>query len=165
MSNKNSPKSLISEHGFVTIYKNIQTGQNWMCSNVAFKPEMVISPFSAHEICAEPTYLTVQVEDNKHITLEPDYLKNINHSCAPNALFDTTKMQLTCIRDIDAGDEITFFYPSSEWEMTQSFSCHCGSKACLGHIDGAYYLSLATLQKYRLTDYIKRKIKQTADLM
>jgi SET domain len=165
MPNKNSPKSLISEHEFTTVYKNTQTGQNWLCSNVDFTPETVIHPFAAKEISAVPTYLTVQVDDNKHITLSPDFLKNINHSCSPNALFDTATMQLVCIRDIHAGDEITFFYPSSEWEMTQSFSCHCGTKACLGQIDGAYHLSLATLKKYRLTDYIKRKIKETADLI
>lgn len=165
MPNRNSPKSLVSEQDSTIVYKNTQTGQNWLCSKVDFTPETVISPFSAKEISAVPTYLTVQVDDNKHITLQPDFLKNINHSCAPNALFDTTAMQLTCINDIHAGDEITFFYPSSEWEMTQSFSCHCGSAACLGHIDGAYHLSLATLSEYRLTDFIKRKIKETAALI
>ena len=165
MPNRNSPKHLISEHGFATVYKNTQTGQNWFCSNADFAPNDVISPFSAATVSDKPTYLTVQVDDNKHITLSPDHLKNINHSCNPNALFDTTTMQLTCLRDIKAGDEITFFYPSSEWEMTQSFGCHCGSPQCLGQINGAHHLSLFDLQKYRLTDFIRRKIKETADLI
>jgi len=29
------------------------------------------------------------------------------------------------------GDDITFFYPSTEWDMAQGFDCNCGAKVCL----------------------------------
>ena len=119
---------------------------------------MVIS-FFAKEILSEPNYLTVQIGDNKHISLQPEFLQYTNHSCAPNAFFDTTAMQLVCVKKIKKGDEITFFYPSSEWAMEQPFTCHCGAPDCLGTIQGAAYLPTEILGKYQLTDFIHQQIK------
>ena len=149
----------ISQHGFVAVIKNTQTGQHLLRSTRFFDINEVICPFSAKEIRAEPNYLTVQVGDNKHITLQPEFLQYTNHSCAPNAFFDTMAMQLSCVKTIKEGDEITFFYPSSEWAMEQPFTCHCGAPECLGTIQGAAYLTMKVLEKYRLTDFIHQKIK------
>jgi hypothetical protein len=44
------------------------------------------------------------------------------------------------------GEELTFFYPSTEWDMDQGFSCFCGSKACLGYISGAKHMDAAQLE-------------------
>ncbi len=73
------------------------------------------------------TYLTVQTGTDRHITLIPDFLQYINHSCSPNIFFNTTTMELVCLQPIQPGDEFTFFYPSTEWEMAQPFVCNCGT--------------------------------------
>jgi len=67
-------------------------------------------------------------------------------------------MELICLKSLKPGDELTFFYPSTEWEMVQPFSCQCGNPDCLQVIMGAAHLSTETLEKYRLTDFIKNKL-------
>ncbi|VDB93002.1 Bgt-4417-2, partial [Blumeria graminis f. sp. tritici] len=39
------------------------------------------------------------------------------------------------------GQELTFFYPSTEWSMDQPFDCDCRSQDCLGRISGARFLN------------------------
>jgi hypothetical protein len=51
-----------------------------------------------------------------------------------------------------------FFYPSTEWKMTQSFDCYCGSQHCIGEIKGAAYLSREAQEKYRFTDFIQQQL-------
>jgi hypothetical protein len=94
----------------------------------------------------------------KHITLQPEFLQYINHSCAPNVFFDTTAMQLVALKEIREGEEMTFFYPSTEWEMIQPFNCYCGSHNCLGQIQGAAFLPKNAWKQYRLTDFIQRQL-------
>ncbi|HRG24409.1 MAG TPA: SET domain-containing protein-lysine N-methyltransferase, partial [Chitinophagaceae bacterium] len=109
------------------------------------------------------TYLTVQIAEGKHITLQPEFLQYINHSCEPNVFFDTTMMHLVALKDIPAGTEFVFFYPSSEWEMTQSFHCYCGKPACLGEIRGAAHLSQEAISQHRFTDFIQSRLAKKAD--
>jgi SET domain-containing protein len=40
-------------------------------------------------------------------------MQYINHSCDPNVAFDTTAFKLVALKDIKAGDELVFFYPST----------------------------------------------------
>lgn len=46
------------------------------------------------------------------------------------------------LRDIQPGDELSFFYPSTEWEMAQGFECKCGAK--VGIIPRAFVLRVVT---------------------
>ena len=87
----------------------------------------VLHTFSAREFVARPTYLSVQVADDRHIHLAPEFLQYINHSCEPNTFFDTQKGEVVALRDIAPNEEISFFYPSTEWSMTQPFACFCGA--------------------------------------
>ena len=121
----------ISNHVIAEVRQKISNEQNALFSLRPYQPGEVIADFSAGTISAEPTYLTVQVGVGKHITLQPEFLQYINHSCDPNVFFDTTSMQLVALRELDKEEEMTFFYPSTEWEMTQSFNCYCGSPVCI----------------------------------
>lgn len=125
----------------------------------SFAPGDVISPFDASFVSTKPSYLTVQVGYRKHITLLPQFLQYINHSCKPNAFFDTTAMQLVALSPIQPGDEFSFFYPSTEWDMAQPFQCHCGQAGCLGMISGAAFIPEEILRQYRLTDFIQGKLR------
>ncbi len=126
----------------------------------AFDVDEVISYFSWAKVYDKPSYLTIQIGENQHVELIPKHLECVNHSCKPNAFFDTTHNCLLCIEAINAGDEITFFYPSSEWEMDQVFKCKCNTNQCIGSISGAKYLSNTQRSQYRFTDFIQSKIEK-----
>jgi len=151
---------IISNHGIAEMRRKISNGQNSLFSLRSYKPGDVISGLSAGTISAEPTYLTIQVGTRKHITMDPEFLQYINHSCDPNVFFDTTAMQVIALKEIRPEEEMTFFYPSSEWKMTQTFHCYCGSSHCLGEIKGAAYLSKETQEKYRFTDFIQQQFSK-----
>lgn len=142
------------------VEENPQSGQRSLHATKAFKHGEVISPFRAEEELSSPTYLTLQKDDELHIKLLPSFLQYVNHSCSPSAFFDTTLMQFVALKDIEEGEELTFFYPSTEWVMAQAFECRCGSATCLGRIQGAAFLSAEILNNYRLTNFIQRKIKE-----
>lgn len=118
----------------------------------------VLHTFGAREYVARPTYLSVQVDDSKHILLAPEFLQYINHSCEPNTFFDTKTEQVVALRSIAPNEEITFFYPSTEWSMTQPFTCFCGADNCLGQIQGAAHLNRKALAKYRFAEHIQRRL-------
>lgn len=155
---------VISDHGFAKVLLNKSSGQKSLHATTHFSPGDLISEFSAGITQSFATYLTVQIGEDKHITLEPEFLQYINHSCAPTAFFNTTTMELTCLKTLRPGDEITFFYPSTEWEMAQPFLCNCGKPECLKLINGASHLSIETLSKYKLTDFIRHMIAQKLSL-
>jgi hypothetical protein len=148
----------ISNHVIAERRQKLSNAQNALFALQSFQPGEVIADFSAGTIAAEPTYLTVQVGIGKHITLQPEFLQYINHSCEPNVFFNTTTMQLVALREIQQQEEMTFFYPSTEWEMTQTFNCYCGNPACIGDIRGAKYLSKEAQEKYCLTDFIQQQL-------
>lgn len=153
-------KTVISKHPFADVIQDNVTLQKSLHATVSLLPGDVICPFAAGITQSHATYLTVQTGTGTHITLMPEFLQYINHSCAPNVFFDTTTMQLICLSPLQPGDELTFFYPSTEWEMVQSFLCNCGDAGCLQLINGASHLSVETLAKYRLTDFILAQVKQ-----
>ena len=157
----------ISRHEFAEVRQNNINEQKALFTLRQWMPGEVLADFSAGTISPEPTYLTVQVDNDKHIPPidAPDDFTN--HSCEPNVFFDTTLMQLVALKDISSNEELVYFYPSSEWDMTQSFHCHCGSNSCIGEIKGAAHLSQELIPQYRFTDFIqskqaKRKTKKVA---
>ena len=148
----------IFSNGTFEIWKDEISNHHSLFSVVDFQPGDIICEFGAAAILPAPSFLTVQVGINEHIYLQPGVLQYINHSCAPNVFFDTTAMQVVALKHIEDGEEMTFFYPSSEWEMKQSFQCYCGSPACLGEIKGSAYIAKNILKQYRLTDFIQQQV-------
>ncbi len=150
--------TVLSNHGFADIINNSNTQQKSLHATTAFNAGETICKFSAATELENPTYLTVQTGINTHITLSPSFLQYINHSCEPNVFFNTSTMELMALKNISIGDELVFFYPSTEWEMTQSFQCFCQSLACLKEIKGAAYLSADTISKYQFTEFILKQL-------
>jgi len=135
------------------------TSHRSLFSKKAFPKNEVIITFLAKTVQSTPTYLTVQISEHVHIELFPECLECVNHSCDPNCFFDTTRMELVAIKEIAEGEEFNFFYPSAEWDMDQSFKCHCGTDQCIGVIKGAKYLSDNAIRTYRFTDFIQQKLR------
>ena len=146
-----------SRHDFGDVLLNTSTNQKSLHATVAIAANQVISTFHAGITQSYATYLTVQTGVESHITLQPEFLQYINHSCDPNVFFDTTTFELICLKPLQPGDELTFFYPSTEWDMSQPFVCNCKTTQCLQLINGASHLDQTTLKKYRLTDFIKQQ--------
>jgi hypothetical protein len=149
---------MLSRHGFADIMQNNSTGEKSLHATAFFDAGETISVFNAAKLLETPNYLTVQIGEDKHIILDPEFLQYINHSCDPNVFFDTTKMELIALKEIQPGDELLFFYPSTEWDMNQPFDCFCGTTKCLHRIKGAAYLKKSEVAKYRLTNFILEKL-------
>jgi len=150
--------TVLSSHGFADIVENSNTQQKSLHASATFNAGETICKFSAATELENPTYLTVQIGINKHITLSPSFIQYINHSCEPNVFFNTSTMELIALKQIAIGNELVFFYPSTEWDMTQSFQCFCGSSACLKEIKGAAYLSADIISKYQFTEFILKQL-------
>ncbi|KAI9239429.1 hypothetical protein MVEG_00698 [Podila verticillata NRRL 6337] len=104
-------------------------------------------------------YTSVQVSKDLHIELNSD-LVFLNHSCNPSVSLDTDKMQLIAVVDLHRGDPLTFFYPSSEWEMDQAFECRCGATQCMKSIQGAKFLSKEAMSRYFVTSHIQQLLNE-----
>lgn len=145
---------------FAEIWENKETSAKSLYSTQKFDPGDIITEIEITKYVDEPNYLSVQVDEAEYIMLKPEYLQYINHSCEPNVFFDTKNMQVVCLKTIEVGEAMTFFYPSTEWSMKQPFDCLCGAIQCLGKIQGAAYLSPDISQKYKLNEHITNKIKK-----
>lgn len=60
------------------------------------------------------------------------------------------------------GDELTFFYPSTEWAMAQGFDCFCGTPSCRKRIDGAGSMRADDLKGFWLNGYIRDLLAEKA---
>jgi hypothetical protein len=114
----------------------------------------LLARFAGFRRVAQPTTYSIQVAPDEHID-GLGRLRNLNHSCAPSAIVNTDALTLTAARDLAPGDEVTFFYPSTEWEMRTPFTCLCGRDACLGTISGARDLPADVLARYWLNRHIR----------
>lgn len=102
-------------------------------------------------------YTSVQTGRASHIELNSD-LVFINHSCNPSLVFDMHRMEVRVVghRPLRKGDVLSFFYPSTEWEMVQPFECICGEDGvCKGWISGAKDLKEEDGERYWLNPHIE----------
>ncbi|CEJ79885.1 Putative Galactose-proton symport [[Torrubiella] hemipterigena] len=109
-----------------------------------------------------PTYATVQTGKNTHLDLNSDLLY-LNHSCEPSLIFDIGNMNvLVGPKGINPGDELTFFYPSTEWDMAQPFDCICSTPTCRGTISGARDMTSEQLDGLWLNNHIRELLDEQA---
>jgi len=101
----------------------------------------------------KPTQYTVQIGRDRHVEVKE--LASMNHSCDPSVILDTSRMLVIACRDLSVGDELTFFYPSTEWEMSAPFICLCGAPSCIHVVAGARFLPLSTLEQHFVNRHIR----------
>ncbi|KAJ3232978.1 hypothetical protein HDU78_006721 [Chytriomyces hyalinus] len=119
-----------------------------------FQPGQVIASF-ADTLSLAPIkrYSTVQVSKHAHIELNSD-LVYMNHSCDPAAVVDLEFNVVAAAKEIAPGEPVTFFYPSTEWEMDQPFQCWCGSPKCLKVVQGAKGMHKTQLDQFAISKHI-----------
>jgi hypothetical protein len=119
----------------------------------AYVKGQIICEIPADNIVSRPTRFTVQIGRELHTDVGK--LAALNHSCDPNVFLDTENLKVIACRDISKGEELSFFYPSTEWEMDAPFICLCGSSNCIHVVAGARFLPLSTLEHHYLNKHIR----------
>ncbi|KAK1247065.1 hypothetical protein MKX08_000867 [Trichoderma sp. CBMAI-0020] len=118
--------------------------------------------FPPCDVADKATYATVQMGKDKHLNLNSDLLY-INHSCEPSLHFDMGSMRIVAgPKGLRPGDELTFFYPSTEWDMAQPFDCFCGKPTCKRVISGAKDMPSELLEGLWLNDHIHELLEEQA---
>lgn len=138
--------------------------RSYAVSSVALPAGAVFARLSAPPLApATRAYSSVQTSAATHVELNSD-LVYINHSCAPSLEFDVAAMEIRVAADraggLAVGDELTFFYPSTEWDMAQPFRCRCGEAACKGWIAGASRMDEEALRGYWLNEWLAQAVRE-----
>lgn len=104
-------------------------------------------------------YGVLQIDDDLFLLAEGGADDYINHSCDPNLAFTKDGKAFYALRDIRAGEELTFDYATAEEDAAWKVECLCGVKTCRGDITGFFALSLADQEKLYpfCLPYLKRK--------
>lgn len=104
---------------------------------------------------------SLQVEEDHYLVslsdCEPaDY---VNHSCSPNAGL-SGQIGLVAMRDISAGEEVTYDYAMSDGSPYDEFTCGCGSVECRGRVSGDDWKRSELWQRYAgyFSPYLQRRI-------
>ena len=113
----------------------------------------IICEIPTEKLFDEANRYTVQIGQDRHT--EVGKLSALNHSCDPNVILDTDRLVMIARRDIEEGEELSFFYPSTEWEMDAPFICLCGSSNCIHVVAGARFLPLSTRENHYLNKHIR----------
>lgn len=113
----------------------------------------VICEIPTEKVFDRANRYTVQIGREKHT--EVGKLSALNHSCDPNVILDTERLSMVARRDIEKEEELSFFYPSTEWEMDAPFICLCGASNCIHVVAGARFLPLSTLENHYLNEHIR----------
>jgi hypothetical protein len=125
-----------------------------LTTRLAYRAGDIICPIPTESLYDKPNQFTVQIGVDQHVEVRE--LASMNHSCDPSAILDTTRMLVFAARDLAADDELTFFYPSTEWEMSSPFICLCGAPNCIHVVAGARFLPLSTLEGHFLNYHIRQ---------
>ena len=102
------------------------------------------------EVSIHPNKYSIQLDLNKHLDFpavrkandDLDYCwQYLNHSCEPNGYMNIEEFTFRALRSVRKGEEITFNYLTTEFELATPFNCQCGSARCFGFIQGNKYLT------------------------
>jgi SET domain-containing protein len=91
-----------------------------------------------------PVVYSYQIDDDIHTM----GLGALNHECDPNCGIDEMTSNIVTLRAIVAGEELSFNYLTTEFDMASPFLCKCGSSQCYSYISG--FSNLAKHEKERL---------------
>lgn len=96
------------------VVKGDQAFQSSARSLIALPAGALFAKITTATHVDQTTYTSVADGRNSRIELNSD-LVYCNHSCQPSLVFDMTRFEVRVAeRPIAVGDELTFFYPSTE---------------------------------------------------
>ncbi len=115
------------------------------------------------EVSAERTTHTIQWDWHVHfVPAEP--ATYLNHCCDPNLNVRSSAeggYDFLARRAIAAGDEVTFDYGTTEYEIVTEGPCLCGAAACTGRMLGFKDWSPERKARYGVfvADYLKTSVR------
>jgi len=126
------------------------------------KGELVF--FLTGDLVGAPNKYTIQLSSDQHVLTRRALWRLVNHSCEPNIVVDVANRRMIAARDIEAGEELTFDYNTTEWSMASPFDCGCGTAACVGVVQGFRHLTGAQRARIagRLSPYLATRIDDPA---
>lgn len=108
------------------------------------------------------TQRVLQMDEDLYLLTTEEKEPNdcFNHSCEPNLGF-FGQIGLVAMRDIDAGEELTFDYAMSDGGPYDEFDCYCGSANCRHKITGNDWKLPELWEKYNgyFSPYLARRIR------
>ena len=97
----------------------------------------IISKQESLERCERSNEYIFAIDEERDLdgNVEWNPARFLNHSCEPNceAQFVEGRIWVVAIRDVGAGEELTFNY-SYDLEDYREHPCRCGAKTCVGYI-------------------------------
>jgi uncharacterized protein len=96
-----------------------------------------IDKAEANRRCEAGNHFIFTLDDQWDIdgNVPENLVRFANHSCDPNAesIVDGGEVSVIAIRDIAAGEEITYNY-GYDLEEYREYACRCGSANCVGYM-------------------------------
>lgn len=111
-------------------------------------------------VVTEPSIYTLQIDAGVHLVPGDAAWAMMNHSCAPNCVIDIGRRRVLALRAIAPGEELTFNYLTTEWDMASPFPCRCGAAHCPGMIRGYRFLGAA--QREAIGSHVARYLLRLA---
>jgi len=104
---------------------------------------------------------SIQIEERLYMAgaPEPEPADFVNHSCDPNCVLSGSVV-VVALRDIAAGEELTYDYATSDGSDYAEFECTCGSTLCRGKVTGRDWMLPELQLRYRghFSPYLARRI-------
>lgn len=97
----------------------------------------------AHVFVDRPERHTIQLDAHLHQAGTGEIDDYLNHSCDPNCALNFEHLELVALRPLAVGEELSFNYLTSEWDMAAPFDCQCGAPGCQRRIRGLRHLTPA----------------------
>lgn len=123
-----------------------------------YEPEDVVFRVWDHPIRLGGNCTRTSICLRRGVHIESDPLWRLNHSCDPTAYFAAEALEVRAARAVMPGEQLTFFYPSFQWQSCTPFECRCGSPRCIGIYAGARHLAPDVLARYHLSASVREEL-------
>lgn len=110
---------------------------------------------------------SIQIDDDLFLAgaIDPEPGDFVNHSCEPNCGLRGSVL-VVALRDIEAGEELTYDFAMSDGSDDDEFECHCGADSCRGKVTGHDWMLPELQLRYRghFSPYLSRRISELVSL-
>ena len=137
-------------------------GKKGLFALVSIDRNEVLIDLNGENYFLSPTRRSLQIGEKRPVFGRDETVGYLNHSCEPNSFLEFSSLCVRALRDIQRGEEVKVNYAATEYEMHDSFSCDCGSSACLQMIRGFKFLTRdqqLELKPY-LAPYLLKKLDE-----
>jgi hypothetical protein len=99
---------------------------------------------------AEQRSRSIQIEEQLFLagTPEAEAADHVAHSCDPNCGLRGSTV-VVALRDIAAGEALTYDHGTHLGSEADAFGCHCGSAGCRGAVTGSDWMLPELQLRYR----------------